>query len=302
MEFHKYVDSWSIIKKTQLAPLFKSREHLWDVQEEMAVRTDSPFLGRRCYLERAWIARERPYYNCYPAILPMLMKLKLDIPCSSIRSIAIEPIEVRLPKDQKDGPFAWGKHYVRTVIFGIQLMPSDVGSRKLVEGLCVCFDIGETGELDEPIYSFKLLPLREDLTIDEAERLYTEHHSATEGIVVPEEIRNNVLKLCACLSLISQDSELITPDILKKHEKEWGTASPERRAEMLRMARSRDKNGWNVGQHVEYSPHYRRPHPALVRFGKGRISARIVMRRGSVVHRAKLINMPSGYVGEDLNE
>jgi len=34
-----------------------------------------------------------------------------------------------------------------------------------------------------------------------------------------------------------------------------------------------------------------------VRVGKGRISARIVMRRGSVVHRAKITNVPSGFDG-----
>jgi hypothetical protein len=297
MEFYKYTDSWSFLKQFNLQSHFESREQWWELQEYISETHDSPFMYRRVLLEKKWIANERPYYHCYPAILPMLMKLKLDIPCSSLRGVEVEPIEVRLPKDQKDGPFAWGEHHVRTVFFGIQKMPREVGSEELIDGICICFDIGEVSDLNEPIYSFRFFPLRDDLTIDEASKLFTKHHTADEGVQMPVEIAENIIKLCACLALISQDSELITPDVLKKHEKEWDQADEERRKQMVEMAKNRGKNGWNVGAEIEYSPHYRRPHPALVRVGKGRISARIVMRRGSVVHRTKITNIPSGFDG-----
>ena len=298
MEFYKLVDSWSFLKKFNLQTHFESREQWWQLQEQLAETHDSPFVFRKVLLERSWIAKDRPYYNCYPAILPMLMKLRLDIPCSSIRNVAIEPIEVRLPTVQEDGsPFKWDGYHVRTVFFGIQQMPKEVGSIEMIDGICICFDIGEVSEMNEPIYSFRFFPLREDMNIEEASKLFTEHRTASEGVKIPPNILENVIKLCACLSLISQDSELITPDVLSKHSEKYKTATPYERECMVAMAHRRGKKGWDVGAEIEYSPHYRRPHPALVRVGKGRISARIVMRRGSVVHRTKITNVPSGFDG-----
>lgn len=298
MEFYKYTDSWSFLKRFNLQTNFENREQWWDLQEELSEMHDSPFLLRKVLLERSWVAKDRPYYNCYPAILPMLMKLKLDIPCSTIKHMTIEPIEVRLPVDQADdSPFKWGEHHVRTVFFGIQKMPREVDSHEMTDGICICFDIGELSEMNEPIYSFRFFPLRDDMTIDKASRLFTEHRTAHEGIQIPPNISENIIKLCACLSLISQDSDLISPDVLSKHSEKWKVASEAERSDMVAMAHRRGKKGWNIGHDIEYSPHYRRPHPALVRIGKGRISARIVMRRGSVVHRAKIINVPSGFDG-----
>lgn len=297
MDFYKYIDSWSFLKKFNLQTHFESREQWWELQEQLAESYDSPFAYRKVLLERKWIANDRPYYNCYPAILPMLMNLKLDIPCGSICNIFIEPIEVRLPVDQKDGPFAWGEYHVRTVFFGIQKMPKEVDSEEMVDGICICFDVGEISELNEPIYSFRFFPLREDMTIEDSSRLFTEHRSASEGVQIPQHISENVIKLCACLALIGQDSDIITPDILSKHTDKWEAASESERLAMVEMAHRRGKKGWNIGAEIEYSPHYRRPHPALVRVGKGRISARIVMRRGSVVHRTKITNIPSGFDG-----
>lgn len=102
MEFYKYTDSWSFLKQFNLQSHFESREQWWELQEQMSETYDSPFMYRRVLLEKKWIASERPYYNCYPAILPMLMKLKLDIPCSSLRGMSIEPIEVRLPRADRE--------------------------------------------------------------------------------------------------------------------------------------------------------------------------------------------------------
>ena len=250
-------------------------------------------------LEEHWINKQRPYYNVYPAVLPMLMKLKLDIPCSSIDLNSIGFLEVRLPKIQSpESPFRWGDgHSVRTVLFGLQDMPREKGSEELTPGLCACYDVGETDELGDPVYSFRLFPLRDDKTIEEALGLFSVHESHNIGLIVPEEIALNVVKLCVCLSLLDNDPSIICPDVLAKDADKWEKASEEDRARMLSMAHRRGKVGWNVGASIECIPHYRRPHPALVRVGKGRTLSRIVMRKGSVVHRTKLTEVPSGYEG-----
>jgi hypothetical protein len=48
--------------------------------------------------------------------------------------------------------------------------------------------------------------------------------------------------------------------------------------------------------------YYRRPHPALVWTGHGRTVPRIIMRKGSVVHREVLAPVPTGFEGEQQGE
>ena len=59
----------------------------------------------------------------------------------------------------------------------------------------------------------------------------------------------------------------------------------------------RGKRGWIVGAGIEVIPHLRRPHPALVWTEKGRSVPKIVMRKGSVVHRGGVEKLSSGLLG-----
>ena len=56
--------------------------------------------------------------------------------------------------------------------------------------------------------------------------------------------------------------------------------------------------GWNVARHIEVAPHYRRPHMALVWTSRGRAVPKIVPRQGSIVHRGKVEEVPSGFEGK----
>lgn len=297
MEFYKYIDSWSFLKKHNLRQHFSSKSEFLDFKKQWAEENESPFTYRRAILEEGWDTYKNPYYNCYPAILPMLMKLKLNIPWASMDFSKLGVLEVRLPKNQSpESPFKWGEHEVRSIMFGVQDMVGDQNTSDLIKGLCICFDIGEVDCLGlEPVYSFRLLPFREGFSVEESLSVLSVDKSALIGVVVPEEIALNVIKLCVCLALLDSDPSIITPDILSSDRDKWQGASDAERERLIEKAKRRGKNGWNVGASIEYIPHYRRPHPALVRIGKGRMLSRIVMRKGSVVHRSKLTEIPSGY-------
>lgn len=307
MEFYKYTEQWTAFKRMsrheimnrELAGLIKSREDWWDFQEKLSEASHDPFTFRTVHLERQWVKKQRPYYHCYPAILPMLLKLDLDIQCSLVKNIAIEPLELRLPKGGLDGTFTWahGKHQIQTILFGIQDVPIADGSDIMGKGLVIAFDIGETDPTGYPIYSMKFFPLRENMTVNEACRLFPDHYSAIEGTVIPHDVILNVIKLCCCIALIEHDSELLEPDILVDDKSRWLEADLDERLRLMARAQKRGKNGWNLGASIECIPHYRRPHPALVRYGKGRSLARIVIRRGSVVHKKVVKEIPTGFEG-----
>lgn len=299
MKFTRYADSWGWIKKLSMQSIFATSDEYFDTQIAVANIEDNVFTFRQMLLERKWIDLNRPYYNCFPAIVPMFCNLKLDIPCSCLNNVHIQPLELRLPDTDKS--LSWvdekGKsHRVISVLFGIQEMPSDIESDKLIPGLSICFDVGELHEVDEyPIMHFKFFPLREDLTIEEASNLFPPHDSWAKGIVAPNNVVQNLIKLCACVILIGKDPDIIRPDVLVKDANKWLTASEEEREAMFAKAKKRGKFGWNVGAGIESLPHFRRPHPALVWTEKGRTTPKIVMRKGSVIHRQKLVEVPTGF-------
>jgi hypothetical protein len=246
MEFEKYIDIWSSAKKLGMQGAFNSREDCWLWHELAAEEVGNPFVYRRVGLERAWTAKDKPYYNLYPAILPMLLSIKLDIPCAFLKHISVQPIEVRLPAGQKEGPLVWEDERgelqsVRSVLFGVQEMPRDVGADELIDGLVIGFDAGERDEANLPVLSFKSFPLRDDLTVEEAAALLPKHQSADSGMIVPEDITRRVIQMCACLALIDQDSDIITPDILAKHSDRWERASDADKKGMAEMAKRRGK-------------------------------------------------------------
>lgn len=297
MEFFKYQSLWSLLKQVNCRGLFSDKDQFFDNYIEGAERTGNAFAFRRGLLERLWEEKERPYYNLYPAIVPMLLGLRLDIPCSTLRNISIEPIEVRLPENLDAPGLVWPQGRVKSLIMGLQPVPEGVDAEHLVAGLVIAFDIGEVDEQGHPILSFKFFPLRDDMTIEQAADLLPPHESFDVGVPIPQETMAAVIRLCACIALIDSDSDIIAPDILKRDNAKWDGASEAQRLEIVNRAKDRGKYGWNIGASIEYAPHYRRPHPALVRVGKGRTLTRIVMRKGSIVHRNKITEVPSGYEG-----
>lgn len=301
MEFHKHDPLWTLLKKAQIRDVFANKIDFFEHYIKSADLCGDAFSFRRGIMERDWDKLGHPYYNVYPAILPMLLSLRLDISCSTLQSITIQPIEVRLPLKLDVPGLCWQHGRIKSLLMGIQPVPKAENADELVDGLVIAFDIGELDAIGHPILAFKFFPLRDDMTIEEASNLLPAHESLGTGVQIPHETMLAAVRLCACIALIDSDSDIITPDILNRDKDKWDSASEAKREEMTKRARSRGKLGWDIGASVEYAPHYRRPHPALVRVGKGRTLSRIVMRKGSVVHRGKLTSIPSGFSVEDDN-
>ena len=64
-------------------------------------------------------------------------------------------------------------------------------------------------------------------------------------------------------------------------------------------AKRRGKIGWNVGRNIEVSPHIRGPSPAALYWtGKGHSVPIIRFRAGCVVHKKKISEIPTGFLGD----
>lgn len=268
MEFYKWDRLWTAIKKR--FPEATDKTLAYQRVRELCAENNEETMFKRTIIEEAWERLDRPYYNLWPAVVPMLLKINLNIPTNHLDNLPLQPIEIRLPKTTP----LQGVSAIQCILMGYG--PVKVGGR-FEKGLRVFCD---TGDQANPHFS---VVFDADFTIEAACNAFKNDAAAT------------ALRICACIALINNDPDIIAPDILVSDKDKWANASEEERLRLIERAKERDKNGWNVGAGIEHIPHYRRPHPALVRVGKGRTLSRIVMRKGSVVHRSKMTSVPSGF-------
>ena len=240
--------------------------------------------------ERDWEKARRPYYNMWPSIIPMLTRLNLDIDSDLIR-LPLPALCVRFPKDAAKNPlkFEWkGEDVpVRCIMMG----EINEGT-----GLSVLVDIGEVMEgVGVPIYTYRNFPRRSGLTVEQSlAGLGTKGLFDEIGVQVPHSFVTDCIRLCCSLCLLENDPSIISPDVLADDRAKFEASGDQR---FVDKAHRRGKIGWDVGKHIEMIPHYRRPHMALVWTGRGRAVAKIVSRRGSVVHREMVEKLPSGFGG-----
>ena len=306
MEFYQYQSNINLYRKTLNMKV--SEEQVYEALANASEMANNPFGFRHAELDRDWIKAEKPYYNIYPAIVPMIDKLTLDIPCEAI-TLPDHVINVRLPKPPHN-PFASDGAIIRSIIFGKQPVAKAVGSSQLVDGICIGIDIGEVTVNDKPrilspteqmphgafpVYTFKNFPMLSDKTIDQVAESLPYHTSWLRGLETPKSLIIKAIKLVCCVCLIGDDPDIITPDILAKDRFKYDDSDEEQKKVIISRAKRRGKNGFNVGADIDKIPHYRRPHLAIVWTGKGRTKAKIVMRKGSVVHREVITKIPTGY-------
>ncbi len=232
--------------------------------------------------EAAWKRHRRPYYQLYPAIVPALLHLRLDLDACLIRT-AMPALAVRLPADKPIEELP-----------GVQtaLMCQDEPGSEL--RLWVNF-MRPTGLANMHI----TLGCEPGKTLEQS---FQESAANTQSYIMSGNFYSdeylplvqNCLRLSAMLCLLADDPELITPDVLADDRRKYEESGDRKYVD---RARRRGKLGWNVGERIEVMPHYRRPHPALVWTGQGRAVPRIVMRKGAVVHREVLARVPTGFGG-----
>ena len=240
--------------------------------------------------ERDWERARRPYYAVWPSIVPMLTRLNLDLNSALIR-LALPALCVRFPKNKNPLAFDWkGKNT------SIQCML--MGEINKGRGISILIDVGEAmgdgKDFGVPIYTYRNFRRQEGLTVEEALRELGSNELAELGVQIPEDLITDCVRLCCSLCLLEDDPSVIEPDVLSKDRTKFEQTGEQK---YVSKAHRRGKVGWNVGRQVEVAPHYRRPHLTLVWTGAGRAVPRVVPRRGSVVHRAKVERVPSGFGG-----
>jgi hypothetical protein len=289
MEFHNYRTIRDMTKHGVPARVFKRNPDL--ICEQLAPKAgsgDDDMLDQ-ARDERTWEGLRRPYYNVYPSIIPMLTRLNLAVDTNLVR-LPMPSLCIRLPKDTRN-PLKFASRGEQVYVGSI--LVTDVGE---TGRLTVRLDTGENRPGYMTLHPFFYFIRKSGVTMEQL-LMDAEQEPVTErsGVVVPDRIMTDSLRLCCTLCLLDDNPELISPDVLTADFAKYEATGNRKYVD---RAHSRGKFGWNVGRHIEVIPHYRRPHLALVWTGEGRKIAKIVPRKGSLIHRHAVETIPTGFQGE----
>lgn len=264
--------------------------------------------------ELLWQQAGRPYYNLWPSIIPAMVKLDLERAISTHFKLPTDQLLVRFPV--KDNPLSFvaedGQQYcVRAVLTaeadisakvlkelhemgGRMYALPEAAQREGVGLLTAYIDIGEKNEAGVTAHTYRAFFKHESMTIDWSLQHLPHHNSIRDGVQIPDEVVNDILRILCTLCLFKDDPEIVEPIVLNKDERKWReTRDPALVAKAVR----RGNQGWSVGARIETAPHLRASCLALYWTGKGRTVPRVRMRKGSIVHRKRMGEVPTGFLG-----
>lgn len=235
-------------------------------------------------IENLWISDGRPYYEVYPSVADFISKLDLNF----------TPNQLCMPHNLKalllkfyDG------HDPNYILFTITYTDtSTIFSYVVNQGY------GDAG-IGMMQYS---ISVPNDCTIDQELKLIyssvfieTVESCSAEQRAVAQTRWDAIVKLfkiIGTICLIGSDPDLIEPQILTNDLPKLNNHNIN---SLIDKAKRRGKFGFSLGKKLESIPHTRRPHMYWQAYGPKHSLRRYRTRKGSVIHKDKITNVPTGF-------
>jgi hypothetical protein len=213
-----------------------------------------------------WRLKKQPFFNIYPVIVECLKNTNADIDIGMIEKNIIHElgvIEVRTCEGCEIPPFFMG--FESNALF-------EDGHRG---DAVFVFSVTEDGT-----YTFNIRSGRKPML----------------GNGADEEIPflTKITKLAIGVLMLAGNPEFCTPVLLARDRHKAGT---DEEAAALAKAKKRGVVGFSLGEHIQIGPHVRRPHFGIRWTGKGAEVPKYVPIKGCMVHRNKLLEVPTGFDG-----
>lgn len=325
LRFHDYVEAVNVIRRARPQHAKRSRDDLYEaLAVSSRIANTREWAGGIVFFkymaECRWVRARRPFYNVWPAILPMLLKLDLSkIPCEAIDPVMPELL-LRLPIRAEAGDYE-----LRTVLVTAAKISehdhkatlSDQFRSMIAEDWAEAFYPGggrwqflfnvDYGEPDKPasLQSGIHVPRTGlvSLHVKEGADLQTQldqtrNRYEDAGEALDYSFIGDAVRLYCTLCLLDQDSELLSNIVLNKDRIKYEETGDDK---YVAKAAKRGVIGWDVGRELETVPHFRRPHFGIryMRIeGHEELQPRVRPIKGSLVHREKLKEVPTGYLDD----
>lgn len=247
--------------------------------------------------EQEWAELHRPYYNVWPIAVELSQTVKLDL---CFRDIA-HPFPVVLVRFARNHELAGN---LGTALVQWEPPLSDGSAYVRLHCLFQTFTGNAT-------LQFRFRPtdtVEVWLTKMAAERRAYESPGdelTAPGFKLLDQVSGDLIRLVVFIGLLAKGMDLVTPVVLAKDQAKYdGTDDAALKLWLERRAARRGGGrGFDVCKKLDMdrsqSPHWRSPHLALFWVGEGRTRPVIKLRSGSVVLRASMDQVPTGWLGPE---
>jgi hypothetical protein len=245
--------------------------------------------------EQAWVDGDRPYYNVWPVAESLAREVRLDLPFSAVE-IPFNSILLRFARGYE--PF----NITTAMLFFPKGWAETTPSINLtcyfpetMDRLMFRYDFDPSEVVENWLQG--ITEYRNSETWQPTERAHQNANTSAASLMV---------RLAVFIGLLSNDQDLITPVVLAKDRDRYESADDTQIKKWLEdRAARRLGRGYDFGKKLQVekdsSPHWRNPHLALFWTGKGRLKPVIKMRRGAVVQRVSMSEVPTGFIGPETD-
>ena len=272
--------------------------------------------------EDGWRLKNKPYYRVYPKMVEAMCRLNIDRVLSDeiAPPVGLDRLLVELPKGNKLMDNGADVQFMLIDWLSVKTSESvgkPIGVPRAIaltspeqEAIRSQLAIGiHYGEMDVdafgtlPLWDIWRFPLKH---VTVGEQISSSERDPTPACVDTRSLhvntvteRRRLTSLALTLMMLENDPEIVLPDVLAadRHKANKGN-----RDKLADKARRRGRNGWTIGEEIECSPHTRVPHMATFHVGEGRRRMIVKRRKGSIVHREKVVKTPTGYKGDESGE
>jgi hypothetical protein len=236
--------------------------------------------------EERWLRLRRPYYNVWPRIVGPLCRVDLSQVLTD--HVRLAPKHCAFRFAERSEALSCGDYWARSALVN---MVEDDRSGHL--HLAIYIDVGEVDERGHAVLSYRCVGLQPGYSIAERIDALPEDEETINRGAWTREIGLSLLRLVVSCCLLSRDpsDELVSPDVLTSDRQRWDN---KREQALVDRAHRRGKVGWDIGRYLEQSPHYRVPHLCTFHVGAGRQQTVVKLRKGSLIHREVVEQIPSG--------
>ena len=245
-------------------------------------------------IENRFVEAERPFFNVYPKIADSLLRTSLnirpdEIPRSVIHGMPALSIHLAVGSD--------AANQVGTNWFIVSLFTGSAFENIQRFGLTKLF-CSDTPFMciycnsnDMTLMRLSTSPM--DKTFADAELVAIEGNSANG---IDRQRIDSLCKLALGVMFLASDPDYIKPMILKA---DGNKTTP--MEERIERAKRRGVFGFTIGEEIERSPHFRRPHFAIRWTGKGAAIPKLVPVKAAIIGKEIMTTVPTGFEASDVD-
>lgn len=242
------------------------------------------YLGDVLWIEQAWVAAGRPYYNIWPGMLEPLLGVPVD---------KIDGTSLRLPLSSLVLRFPSTYGQLRTILVSqrydvITNAPTEwelhVTVDKLQPGTLPALQCSH--KLTKHFPTYEEFAIEHELDADESPRFAELLAAAYTG-----------LKILAAIALLGDNPDVIVPKPLSKDDALYEQTGDQ---ELIEKAKRKGCFQFDVGKNIIVQPGVRRPHFAFRYMGKVPNLVRTLRPiKGCIVQRKLATSVPTGFMDEE---